>query len=138
MKIVKMAIPFMVAAAALGSAMTADAATGIVNLNKILANNAEFQKATKSFQAEQLKMQKDFDSKSKNMNDAQKEKLVNEYRKQLTQKDKELIQPIQDKLNDVVAKIAKEKNIDTVVIPGGYIYGEITADLTDDVQKAMN
>ena len=137
MKPTKLVISLMFAAAALGTTVTANATTGIVNLNKVLANNAEYQNAVKTYAAEQDKLQKDFDSKSKNMTDKQKEALFESYRKQLTQKDQELIQPLQDKLNKAVEKAAKAKHIDTVVVPGGYIYGTITADLTDDVQKEM-
>ena len=138
MKSSKLIISLMFAAAALGTTATANAATGIVNLNKVLANNTEYQNAVKTYTAEQDKLQKDFDSKSRNMTDKQKEALFESYRKQLTQKDQELLQPLQDKLNKAVKKVAKVKNIDTVVIPGGYIYGTITVDLTDDVQKEMN
>lgn len=138
MKSSKLIISLMFATAALGTTATVNAATGIVNLNKVLANNTEYQNAVKTYTAEQDKLQKDFDSKSRNMTDKQKEALFESYRKQLTQKDQELLQPLQDKLNKAVEKVAKVKNIDTVVIPGGYIYGTITVDLTDDVQKEMN
>lgn len=137
MKLKKVIVPLIMAGAALSGFATADAATGIVNLNQILAKDAAFQSASKTYAAEQAKLEKDFAAKSKNMTDAQKQKLAQDYQKQLIQKDNELIAPIQKKINDAVAKVAKEKNVDTVVVPGGYIYGTISVDLTQDVEKAL-
>lgn len=123
--------------ATLGGALTADAATGIVNLNKVLANDPAFTQASKAFNNEVVKLQADYDKKSKNMNNTQKQELMKSYQAQLDKKNAELVQPIQKKVDDAVAKIAKEKNLDTIVIPGGYVYGHIDVDITVDVQKAI-
>ena len=137
MKMKKIIVPLLLAGAALSGAATADAATGIVNLNQILNTDPAFQSAAKAYAAEQAKLEKSFAEKSKNMTDAQKQQLAQNYQKQLAQKDNELIGPIQKKVNEAVEKVAKEKNVDTIVVPGGYIYGTISVDLTKDVQKAM-
>lgn len=124
-------------AATLCSALTVDAATGIVNLNKVLANDAAFMKVHKEFNAETMKMQAEYDKKSKNMTQEQKQALLKEYQEILEKKNTELVQPIQKKVDDAVAKIAKEKGLDTIVIPGGYVYGHVDVDITEDVQKAI-
>lgn len=123
--------------AILCSAFTADAATGIVNLNKVLANDAAFIKVSKEFSAETMKMQAEYDKKSKNMTQEQKQALLKEYQEILEKKNADLVQPIQKKVDDAVAKIAKEKGLDTIVIPGGYVYGHVDVDITEDVQKAI-
>lgn len=137
MELAKLLIPAALACSLFGFAGTADAATGIVNLNQVLAGDSDFQAAAKAFAKEQNSLQEDFNKKAKSLNDAQKKELVEKYNKQLEQKDKELIKPVQDRINAAVAKIAQEKKLDTVVVPGGYIYGTIAMDITQDVQKEL-
>uniref|UniRef100_UPI004024E446 OmpH family outer membrane protein n=1 Tax=Dialister sp. TaxID=1955814 RepID=UPI004024E446 len=115
----------------------ADAATGIVNVNAVLSGNAAFQKAGKTVAAEQQKLQKEYNEKSKDMNDADKKALEQKLNQQLAQKENEVMKPIQDSFKAAVEKAAKAKKIDTVVVPGGIIYGTISADLTEDVKANM-
>lgn len=120
-----------------GAMGMADAATGIVNVNAVLSGNAAFQKAGKTVAAEQQKLQKEYNEKSKGMNDADKKALEQKLNQQLAQKENEVMKPIQDKFKAAVEKAAKAKKIDTVVVPGGIIYGIISADLTEDVKTNM-
>lgn len=120
-----------------GAMGMADAATGIVNVNAVLSGNAAFQKAGKTVAAEQQKLQKEYNEKSKGMNDADKKALEQKLNQQLAQKENEVMKPIQDNFKAAVEKAAKAKKIDTVVVPGGIIYGTIAADLTEDVKANM-
>jgi|GEM_PF-169878 len=120
-----------------GAMGMADAATGIVNVNAVLSGNAAFQKAGKTVAAEQQKLQKEYNEKSKGMNDADKKALEQKLNQQLAQKENEVMKPIQDNFKAAVEKAAKAKKIDTVVVPGGIIYGAISADLTEDVKANM-
>ena len=119
----------MLLAGTFGAMGMADAATGIVNVNAVLSGNAAFQKAGKTVAAEQQKLQKEYNEKSKGMNDADKKALEQKLNQQLAQKENEVMKPIQDNF--------KAKKIDTVVVPGGIIYGTISADLTEDVKANM-
>ena len=120
-----------------GAMGMADAATGIVNVNAVLSGNAAFQKAGKTVAAEQQKLQKEYNEKSKGMNDADKKALEQKLNQQLAQKENEVMKPIQDNFKAAVEKAAKAKKIDTVVVPGGIIYGIISEDLTEDVKANM-
>lgn len=120
-----------------GAMGMADAATGIVNVNAVLSGNAAFQKAGKTVAEEQQKLQKEYNEKSKGMNDADKKALEQKLNQQLAQKENEVMKPIQDNFKAAVEKAAKAKKIDTVVVPGGIIYGAISADLTEDVKANM-
>lgn len=124
-------------AAVLGFAGTADAATGIVNVQAVLSQNAQFQKAGKEVAAEQAKLQKEFNDKSKNMNDKDKQALAQKLNQQLAEKENSAMKPIQDKFKAAVEKAAKDKNVDTVVAPGGILYGTVDVDLTADVTANM-
>lgn len=127
----------MLLAGTFGAMGMADAATGIVNVNAVLSGNAAFQKAGKTVAAEQQKLQKEYNEKSKGMNDTDKKALEQKLNQQLAQKENEVMKPIQDKFKAAVEKAAKAKKIDTVVVPGGIIYGTISADLTEDVKANM-
>ena len=127
----------MLLAGTFGAMGMADAATGIVNVNAVLSGNAAFQKAGKTVAAEQQKLQKEYNEKSKGMNDADKKALEQKLNQQLAQKENEVMKPIQDNFKAAVEKAAKAKKIDTVVVPGGIIYGTIAADLTEDVKANM-
>lgn len=127
----------MLLAGTFGAMGMADAATGIVNVNAVLSGNAAFQKAGKTVAAEQQKLQKEYNEKSKGMNDADKKALEQKLNQQLAQKENEVMKPIQDNFKAAVEKAAKAKKIDTVVVPGGIIYGTIFADLTEDVKANM-
>lgn len=127
----------MLLAGTFGAMGMADAATGIVNVNAVLSSNAAFQKAGKTVAAEQQKLQKEYNEKSKGMNDADKKALEQKLNQQLAQKENEVMKPIQDNFKAAVEKAAKAKKIDTVVVPGGIIYGAISADLTEDVKANM-
>lgn len=127
----------MLLAGTFGAMGMADAATGIVNVNAVLSSNAAFQKAGKTVAAEQQKLQKEYNEKSKGMNDADKKALEQKLNQQLAQKENEVMKPIQDNFKAAVEKAAKAKKIDTVVVSGGIIYGTISADLTEDVKANM-
>lgn len=127
----------MLLAGTFGAMGLADAATGIVNVNAVLSGNAAFQKAGKTVAAEQQKLQKEYNEKSKDMNDADKKALEQKLNQQLAQKENEVMKPIHDSFKAAVEKAAKAKKIDTVVVPGGIIYGTISADLTEDVKANM-
>lgn len=127
----------MLLAGTFGAMGMADAATGIVNVNAVLSSNAAFQKAGKTVAAEQQKLQKEYNEKSKGMNDAGKKALEQKLNQQLAQKENEVMKPIQDNFKAAVEKAAKAKKIDTVVVPGGIIYGTISTDLTEDVKANM-
>uniref|UniRef100_UPI004026D280 hypothetical protein n=1 Tax=Dialister sp. TaxID=1955814 RepID=UPI004026D280 len=90
-----------------GAMGMADAATGIVNVNAVLSGNAAFQKAGKTVAAEQQKLQKEYNEKSKDMNDADKKALEQKLNQQLAQKENEVMKPIQDNFKAAVEKAAK-------------------------------
>lgn len=127
----------VLAASTFGAMGMADAATAVVNVNAVLQSNAEFQKAGKTVVAEQQKLQKQYNEESKNMSDQDKKALEQKLNQQLAQKENEVMKPIQDKFKAAVEKAAKAKKIDTVVVPGGLIYGTVSADLTEDVKANM-
>ena len=65
----KVLISAMLAAASLGLMGSADAASGYVNVEAVLASSPAFVQAGRSLVAEQQKLQKEFNEKSKSISD---------------------------------------------------------------------
>lgn len=131
------AAAIVAAASAFGFAGVADAATGVVNVNAVLAATPSFQKAGKEVANTQKDLQNQFNDKAKNLDDKGKQALAQDLSQQLAKKEADLMKPIQEKLRAAVEKAAKAKNVDTVVVAGGLMYGKIDVDLTEDVKAAM-
>lgn len=125
------------AAGTFGAFGMADAATGVVNVNAVLASSNDFKSAQQSVLAERDSLQKSFADKSKDLSDADRQKLAQDYQKQLQQKEQDAMKPVNEKLRAAVEKAAKAKNVDTVVVAGGLMYGKADVDLTQDVQANM-
>lgn len=128
----------LMAAAALGGAGAADAATGIVDINAVLADYKPFQDAGRRIAAEQQKLQKQYDSESASMSKKDKEALAAELNQKLADKQNKEMKPVQDALRAALEKTAKAKRVDSIVVPGGLVYGTIDVDLTQDVKANMN
>lgn len=128
----------LMAAAALGGAGAADAATGIVDINAVLADYKPFQDAGRRIAAEQQKLQKQYDSESASMSKKDKEALAAELNQKLADKQNKEMKPVQDALRAALEKTAKAKKVDSIVVPGGLVYGTIDVDLTQDVKANMN
>lgn len=137
MKIRHFAAAALLAAAAFGMAGMADAASGMVNVQAVLADSSDFKKANESVAAERDQLRKEFGEKAKDLNDQQKQELAQQYQKQLVEKEKAAIGPVNEKLRAAVEKAAKDKNVDIVVVAGGLMYGKIDVDLTNDVKANM-
>lgn len=128
----------LMAAAALGGAGAADASTGIVDINAVLADYKPFQDAGRKIAAEQQKLQKQYDSESASMSKKDKEALAAELNQKLADKQNKEMKPVQDALRAALEKTAKAKKVDSIVVPGGLVYGTIDVDLTQDVKANMN
>lgn len=128
----------LMAAAVLGGAGAADAATGIVDVNAVLQGYKPFQDAGRRIANEQQKLQKQYDSESASMSRKDKEALAAELNQKLADKQNKEMKPVQDALRAAIEKTAKEKKVDSIVVPGGLVYGKIDVDLTQDVAANMN
>ena len=84
-------------------------------------------------------MQKDFDEKSKDMSDADKEKLFSTMQDQFNQKRQAIEKGIKDQVNDAVKGVASKKGLSLVVDKSAVIYGgtDITKDVSDALGKTL-
>ena len=120
---------------ALGFMNVADAASGYVNMEAVLASTPAFVQAGKTLAAEQQKMQQQFNEESKKLSDKEKQALGEKLGQQLAAKEQQLMGPIQEKLKMAIAKAAKEKGVDIVINAREVVYGGV--DLTEPVKQNM-
>lgn len=137
MKAKKIIISSLCALSFAATAMTADAATGIVNIGHLLNQDPEFISVTKELAADHNKAQAEFNQKAAKMSMPERKTLAQTYEKDLEAKSDKLLAPFHQKIYDAVAKVAKAHNLDLVVVPGAVVYGTPSMDITLEVQKTM-
>jgi outer membrane protein len=76
-----------------------------------------------------------FDAKSANMNDQEKQSYYKQLQQGLQVKQQELLGAIQDKINAAVKAVADAKGLTVVVEKSVTVYGG--QDITDDVMKKI-
>lgn len=137
MKAKKLIISSLFALSFATSALTADAATGIVNIGYLLNQDPEFISVTKELAEDHNKAQAEFNQKAAKMSMSERKTLAQTYEKDLEAKSDKLLAPFHQKIYDAVAKVAKAHNLDTVVVSGAVVYGNPSIDITQEVQKVM-
>lgn len=112
---------------------------GVVDQQQVISANpaisAEYQQKMQSTAQE---MQKDFDEKSKDMSDAEKEKLFADMQQQFNEKRIAIEKEMQDKVDAAVQSVASKKGLSLVVEKNAVIYGgtDITKDVTASLAKS--
>ncbi|MFQ9401368.1 MAG: OmpH family outer membrane protein [Dialister sp.] len=125
----------VLAATLLGLSGQADAASGYINMDNVLASTPAFIQAGRTVAAEQQRLQNEFNQKSKGMSQKEKEALAEKLNAQLAQKENQVLAPIQGKLRAAIEKAAKESDVDIIINGRDVIYGGI--DLTEKVKANM-
>jgi outer membrane protein len=69
-------------------------------------------------------------------NDVQKQQIMADYQKTMSDKQEALLKPLVDQTKSVTANVAKSKNLLLVIDRADIIYGG--TDITQDVQSALN
>lgn len=112
---------------------------GVVDQQQVIRANpslaSDYQQKMQSTAEE---MQKDFDEKSKNMSDAEKEKLFADMQQQFNEKRVAIEKEMQDKVNAAVQSVASKKGLSLVVDKNAVIYGgtDITKDVTSSIAQS--
>jgi outer membrane protein len=86
-------------------------------------------------QAEMTQAQKDFDEKTKTMNDQQKQEYYNQITERLSVTERDLIVPIQNKIDAAIKAVADSKGLEVVFDQRVIYYGG--TDITEDVLKSF-
>ena len=80
--------------------------------------------------------QKEFEEKSANMSDQEKNDYYQQTQERLQQKNQELMEPIQQSIEDAVKKVSETKGLSVVLEKSTVVYGG--QDITQDVINKIN
>ena len=117
------------------SAASYESAIGVVNYQMLVAQSPDMAKAQSAMQEEIATAQKDFDEKTKSMNDVEKQRYYTQTQERLENKQKELMEPVMKNIEAQIQKIADKKGLSVVVEKNAVVFGGV--DITDEVAKAL-
>lgn len=108
---------------------------GVINQQAVVSQHPDMATAKTTMQSEIDQAKKDFEEKSKNMNDQEKQAYYQQTQQRLANKEKELITPIFDKVDEAIKSVADAKGLSVVLDKNNVVYGG--QDITDDVLKKI-
>ncbi len=112
-----------------------NSAIGVVNYQMLVSQAPDLATVRASMQSEIQNTRKEFDEKSKNMNAEEKERYYKQLQERLSNKEKEMMDPIIKTIETAIKKVADKKGLSVVVDKNTVIYGG--TDITDEVSKSM-
>jgi len=132
---------FGIAASQMGTGLAASAPStniGVIDsINAILVQHPDFKKAQETMQAEIQNAQKEFETKSANMNEQEKRDYFLQLQQRLEHKEQEVLGPVVESVKAAIADVAKAKGLAVVLEKKHVIYGgyDITADVIKKITK---
>ncbi len=117
------------------SAAASQSAIGVVNYQAVVAQSPQLASVREGVKAEIATAQKDFDEKSKSMNDAEKQRYYKQLQERIGNKEKELMDPVLKSIEMSIQKVANKKGLSVVVHKDTVVFGGV--DITDDVIRAV-
>lgn len=117
------------------SAAASESAIGVVNYQMLIAQCPDIKEVQEKMNTEIETAQKEFEEKSKGMNDAEKRRYFAQSRERLQNKQTELMEPVNKKIEETIKKVADKKGLAVVVEKNTVVYGGL--DITDEVVKAL-
>jgi outer membrane protein len=108
---------------------------GVVNQQLLVSQHPDMAKAQEAMQAEVESAKKDFETKSVNMNDKEKQDYYAQVQQRLNLRQQELLNPVLDKVEAAIKAVATAKGLTVVMDKGNVVYGGL--DITDEVGKKI-
>lgn len=113
----------------------AESRVGMVNYQLLVEQHPDAEKAQTTMNAAVAQAKSDFDTKSVNMNDKEKQSYYQQLQQGIQIKQQNLLGAIEDKVTAAVKDVAKSKGLTIVVNTGTAVYG--AQDITEDVMKKI-
>ena len=117
------------------SAAPSESAVGVVNYQMLIAQAPDIRDVDAAMKTEIENAQKEFEEKSKSMNDVEKRRYYTQTQERLQNKQKELMDPVMKKIEAAIKKVADKKGLAVVVEKSTVVYGG--TDITDEVAKSL-
>ena len=119
-----------------GIASAASSSVGVIDYRQVMSQHPDLQAANATMQQAVQDAQKDFETKSANMREQEKNDYYQQTQQRLQQKQQDLIEPIQKKIEDAVKGVAEVKGLSVVLDKSSVVYGG--QDITQDVVKKIS
>lgn len=110
-------------------------AVGVVNYQLLVSQHPDMALVQQTMDAAVAQAKSDYDAKSANMSDQDKQALTQQLQQGLQQKKQELLGSINDKIMAAVKSVVEAKGLTVIVDKGSVVYGG--QDITDDVIKVI-
>jgi len=117
------------------SAAGSESAIGVVDYQVLVSQYPKLEQLNAEIEKARNEARTEFDSKSQNMNDEQKEAYYRQLQERLQVKFKELDDTLRKDIDAVIKKVADKKGLKVVVEKSTVVYGG--TDITDEVAKAL-
>ncbi len=126
-----------VSQSSVGLAKGSESSIGVVDFEQLVKQHPDMVEAQKAFQAEREQTKKDFDEKSANMNEQEKASYYQQLIQRLTNRQRELMEPVLAKINEASKSVADARGISVVLDKNEVVYGgqDITADVAKNFAK---
>ena len=117
------------------SAAGSESAIGVVDYQVLVSQYPKLEQLNTEMEKAKNEARAEFDSKSQNMNDEQKEAYYRQLQERLQVKFKDLDETLRKDIDAVIKKVADKKGLKVVVEKSTVVYGG--TDITDEVAKAL-
>ncbi len=113
------------------------AAVGYVDRQQVFRSYPGIQDILKEIQTLREAAQKDYDTRGKDLPDAERKALNDTLAREEAQKEDALMKPVGDKIEAAIKAVAGEKGLTVIVDAGSVLYGgmDITADVIAKVKQ---
>ena len=110
---------------------------GVIDYREVMSKHPDVNTLNTQMQQAVADAQKEFQEKSANMSDQEKSDYYQQTQQRLQQKQQELIDPIQQKVDATVKTVAEAKGLSVVLDKSSVVYGgqDITQDVLSKVSK---
>ena len=119
----------------IASAASSESAIGVVNYQVLISQSPKLEEVNAELEKARGDARREFDSKSQNMNDQEKESYYRQLQQRLEVKFQELDEMIRKDIDEAIKKVADKKGLKVVVEKSTVVYGG--TDITDEVAKAL-
>ncbi|MBQ7516273.1 MAG: OmpH family outer membrane protein [Schwartzia sp.] len=116
-------------------ASAASSAIGVIDFRQAMSQSSDLQTANQQMQDAVAAAKVEFEEKSANMSEDEKAAYYQQTQERLQQKQQDLIEPIQQKIEAEVKAVAEAKGLQVVLDKNAVVYGG--QDITQDVIRKM-
>ncbi len=107
---------------------------GVVTWQVLMVQHPDMQIIKAAMDNEIEVAKREFEAKAKGLSQEEQQKVYMQYQERLSERERKLMEPLFEKINNAIKKVADAKGLSIVVDRQGVLYGG--TDITDEVMKS--